>query len=113
MNKVRTQVPEEDLKEIVRRIVETAAPERIVLFGSAARGEMGPDSDVDLLIVKAGKYRTLDVEQQLGRAMGRLPYAMDIVVVTPDQFESMKDCYYAVVYPAVREGKVLYDRIAA
>jgi predicted nucleotidyltransferase len=113
MSTVTTRVPEEDLREIVRRIVETAAPERIILFGSAARGEMGPDSDIDLLIVKAGEYRALGVEQQLGRAMGLLPYAMDMVVVTPEQFESMKDCYYAVVYPAAREGKVLYERLAA
>ena len=38
------------LEEIVRRIVEVAQPERVILFGSAARGEMGPDSDVDLLV---------------------------------------------------------------
>ena len=42
------------LDDIVRRVVEVARPERIVLFGSAARGEMGPHSDVDLLVVKEG-----------------------------------------------------------
>lgn len=42
------------LDEIVRRIVDVAHPDRIILFGSAARGEMGPDSDLDLLVVKAG-----------------------------------------------------------
>ena len=42
------------LDEIVRRIVEVAAPEKIILFGSAARGEMGPHSDVDLLVIKSG-----------------------------------------------------------
>jgi uncharacterized protein len=42
------------LAEVVRRIVEVAHPDRIVLFGSAARGQMGPDSDLDLLVVKAG-----------------------------------------------------------
>ncbi len=42
------------LDEIVRRVVEVAHPDRIILFGSVARGEMGPDSDIDLLVVKSG-----------------------------------------------------------
>jgi predicted nucleotidyltransferase len=44
------------LQDIVQRIVDVAQPERIILFGSAARGEMGPHSDVDVLVVKAGDY---------------------------------------------------------
>ena len=48
---------DKSLEEIVRRIVEVAQPERIVLFGSAARGTPGPDSDVDLLVVKRGAHR--------------------------------------------------------
>ena len=47
-------VSEEALEEIIRRVAEVAQPERIILFGSAARGEMGPNSDVDLLVVKRG-----------------------------------------------------------
>ena len=43
------------LEDIIRRIVEVADPEKIILFGSAARGEMGRNSDVDLLIIKGGK----------------------------------------------------------
>ena len=46
----------EVLQEIIRRVVETAQPEKIIMFGSAARGEMGPNSDVDLLVVKRGRY---------------------------------------------------------
>ena len=45
------------LREIIRRIVEVAAPEKIILFGSAARGEMGPDSDVDRLVIKSNVHR--------------------------------------------------------
>ena len=48
---------EATLRQIVERIVESVQPEKIILFGSAARGEMGPDSDVDLLVVKAGVHR--------------------------------------------------------
>ena len=49
------QVRQEVLDEVVRRIVEVAQPEKIILFGSAVRGEMGPNSDVDLLVVKCRK----------------------------------------------------------
>ncbi len=51
------EIGQEVLGEIVRRIVEVAQPEKIILFGSAVRGEMGPNSDVDLLVVKSGAHR--------------------------------------------------------
>ena len=50
----RRTVDQKTLDDIIRRIVEVAHPEKIILFGSAARGEMGPNSDVDLLIIKEG-----------------------------------------------------------
>ena len=51
------QLDQDTLNAIVTRIVDVADPEKIILFGSAARGEMGPHSDVDLLIVKDGVHR--------------------------------------------------------
>ncbi len=51
-----TTIDQAALDDIVRRIVEVDQPERIILFGSAARGEMGPDSDLDLLVIKSGQY---------------------------------------------------------
>lgn len=50
------QVPQDVLAAIVQRIVAVAQPERIILFGSAARGEMRPHSDVDVLVVKSGAF---------------------------------------------------------
>ena len=55
---------EATLQEIVRRIVQVAQPEKIILFGSAARGEMGPHSDVDLLVIKSGVHQTGDADLQ-------------------------------------------------
>ena len=49
-------VNQEVLEEIIRRVFQTAQPERIILFGSVARGEMGPNSDLDLLVIKRGKF---------------------------------------------------------
>ncbi len=45
------------LDDIIRRIVQTVKPERIILFGSAARGEAGPHSDIDLLVIKSNVHR--------------------------------------------------------
>jgi predicted nucleotidyltransferase len=52
----KQRINQASLDEIIRRIVEVAAPERIILFGSAARGEMGPNSDLDLLVIKSGDF---------------------------------------------------------
>jgi uncharacterized protein len=60
----RRTVDQKTLDDIIRRIVEVAHPEKIILFGSAARGEMGPNSDVDLLVIKSGAHR-LDLAGQI------------------------------------------------
>ena len=63
----KTTLDRRKLSEIIRRIVKVAAPEKIILFGSAARGEMGPNSDADLLVVKGGKYNRSRLAE-IGRA---------------------------------------------
>jgi predicted nucleotidyltransferase len=74
------------LDDIIRRIVEVAHPEKIILFGSAARGEMGPNSDVDLLVIKSGAHR-LDLTGQIYMNMHGVGEAVDIIVVTPEDVE--------------------------
>ena len=72
------------LKDIVARIVRAAQPEKIILFGSAARGEMGPDSDYDLLVIKAGKFNRDRVTVRIIRALSGKGAPVDLVVVTPE-----------------------------
>jgi len=100
-------VKQEVLDEIVQRIVEVASPERIVLFGSAARGEMGPDSDVDLLVVKSGADRRR-LAQTIYMNLFGVGRAVDVVVVTPEDIERYGDSYALVIEAALREGKVVY-----
>jgi predicted nucleotidyltransferase len=102
-------VPEEDLREIVRRIAEVAGPEKVILFGSAARGEMRPQSDLDLLVVKRGVYNHRAVAAEIYRALRDVDYSTDVLVVTPEDVERYKDSFCLVLYPALREGKVIYD----
>jgi predicted nucleotidyltransferase len=106
MGRKRT-LDQKTLDEIIRRIVEVAHPERIILFGSAARGEMGPNSDVDLLVIKSGAHR-LDLAGQIYMKLHGVGEAVDVIVVTPEDIERYRDNSALVIAPALREGKVVY-----
>ena len=99
---------QETLDDITRRVAEVAEPERIILFGSAARGEMNRHSDVDLLVVKDGS----DLRRLTARIYRRLygvGAAVDIVMVTPQDIERYRDSHALVIKPALREGTVMYE----
>jgi predicted nucleotidyltransferase len=106
----KTPNVERAIQEMVRRIVRDFHPERVILFGSHARGEAGPDSDVDLLIVMPvnGPKHRKQVEIRVALHDVRIP--KDIIVTTPEDFAWRKDVVGTIEYPAVREGKVLYAR---
>ncbi|MGQ0812323.1 MAG: nucleotidyltransferase domain-containing protein [Nitrospiraceae bacterium] len=99
---------EKTLQTIVQRIVQVANPEKIIMFGSAARGEMGPHSDVDLLVVKRGEFHRGHLVEEIYMKLIGVGQAVDVIVVTPDEMEKYKDRAALVIYPAVREGKVVY-----
>jgi len=101
------QVKQEILDEIIRRIVKVAQPEKIILFGSAVRGEMGPNSDVDVLVVKSGVHRRRLAQAIYMNLIG-VGQAVDVVVVTPEDIERYKDSFALVIEPALREGEVVY-----
>ncbi len=98
--------------DMVRRIVMRFRPEKVILFGSRAAGRADADSDVDLLVVLRveGSVRKKAMEIDLALADRTLP--LDLIVVTPEQFERERESIGSVVRPAAREGKVLYDRAA-
>jgi predicted nucleotidyltransferase len=98
---------EEILQEIVRRIVEVAKPEKIILFGSA-RGEMGPNSDVDLLVVKRGKYNRSRLAGDIYMNLHGVGQAVDVIVVTPEGVERYRDTHCLIVKPALQEGREVY-----
>jgi len=103
---------EELIAEMVRRITERFDPERIVLFGSHARGDARPDSDVDLLVVMnvEGSRRATRIE--IGVALHDIPISKDIVVATPEDVERFGDLVGTIIMPALVEGRVLYERAA-
>lgn len=109
----QTQRPTLDpavLDDVIRRIVEVAQPDRIILFGSAARGEMGPDSDVDLLVVKAGVPHRRKLEQAIYMNMFGVRVPVDVVVVTPEDIERYVGKVGSIIGPAIEEGREIYVR---
>lgn len=99
---------EEKLQEIIRRIVQVAQPEKIILFGSAARGKMGPNSDVDLLVIKRGKFHQGRLTGQIYMSLHGVGQAVDVILVTPEQVERYHNTHCLVIAPALREGKEVY-----
>ena len=95
------------LREVVRRVVEVAHPEKIILFGSAARGDGGPNSDIDLLVIKSGVHRRR-LAMGIYERLAGVGCAVDVVVVTPEDIERYGRCPSLVIEPALREGEVIY-----
>jgi predicted nucleotidyltransferase len=95
---------------VVQRIVRQFHPERVILFGSHARGQASSDSDVDLLVVMAVDGLKRDKQLEVRRALRDIPVSVDIVVSTPEEFGWRQEIVGTIEYPAVKEGKVMYAR---
>jgi len=107
---VKTDVASTDslLAEAVRRVVEIAHPDKIILFGSGARGESGPESDLDLLVIKSGAENRGRLARDIYRGLFGIAVPVDVLVVTPEDVEYLKGRVGSVVGRALREGKVVY-----
>jgi len=100
------------IEEMVRRIAQGFSPERIILFGSHARGEAQEDSDVDLLVLFTEVEDPRKRAAELYVALIGCPLPKDIVVSTTARFERYRNVVNTVYWPAAREGKVVYERAA-
>ena len=95
------------LDDIIQRIVEVAQPERILLFGSASRGSMDRNSDVDLLIIKQGGDS--DLRARIYERLYGVGVAVDAILVSPADVERYKDSHALVIKPALQDGTVVYE----
>lgn len=89
---------------------EAANAERVVLFGSHARGEADDNSDVDLMIIAESDLPRFKRSRELYKLFRPYPFAMDLIVYTPEEVERGKRSPVSFVSTVLREGKVLYDR---
>lgn len=99
-----------EIRQVVNRIVRDFRPDRIILFGSYARGGARPGSDVDLLVVLPFEGEKRQKQLEIRRALRSIPVPIDVVVSSPEEFRWRQEIVGTVEYPAVREGKVLYAR---
>lgn len=97
-----------EIERITAQLVEKYKPEKIILFGSAARGIVTPDSDIDLLIIKSNTPhysadRIMEVSSLIERDV-----PVDFLVYRPDEFEKRLGLGDPFIELIVKEGKVLY-----
>lgn len=98
------------LQEVVRRIVQTAHPDKIVLFGSRARGNARPESDFDLLVIKDSDEPGYRRDAPLYLALAGLNAPVDVMTFTPEEVREWSAVPQAFITTVVREGKVVYER---
>ncbi|WP_017297309.1 nucleotidyltransferase domain-containing protein [Nodosilinea nodulosa] len=102
------------LEQMTEAIVQAVAPEQIVLFGSRARGNAGPHSDVDLLVVTAagfGPHRSRRQEiTRISKAVGRFGVPTDILLYSQQEVEGWQGSRNHITTRALQEGRVIYER---
>ena len=96
------------LREVVRRIVEVADPDEIVLFGSAARGRLRSDSDFDLLVIKSGVEDRYRLRQRIFSNFFGLAVPVDVIVVTPEEAYEARKNAWTFLGRALRDGRCVY-----
>lgn len=103
---------QEPLDDIVSRIVERFDPDKIILFGSRARGDNATRSDVDLLVVMAVPHTRRRLATEIDLSLLGIDLPADVIVVTPEEVQRNQDRIGTIIRPAILEGKVLYERVA-
>ena len=96
------------IDDLIHRIVAVASPLRVVLFGSAAWGDMHPDSDLDVLVVVPEGTPRRRTAQRIYRRMIGFPTAVDVIVATEGDLHKHRENFSLIYYPAIREGKEIY-----
>ncbi|CAN5388390.1 nucleotidyltransferase domain-containing protein [soil metagenome] len=97
------------IKQIVKKIVSTAHPAKIILFGSYARGDMQKDSDIDLLVVEKKIQNKGKEMVRLRNAIGNVGFGIDLLVSTPEEIKEWGHLPGSALYSALKEGKTVYE----
>lgn len=100
---------QEKINEVTRRIVETAQPKRILLFGSLVRGNFHQESDMDVLVIMAEAVHRRKLAQKIYRHLQGVGVAVDVVVVTEEDVRKYHAKPGVIITPAIAEGIVIYE----
>ncbi len=96
------------IKRLVRGIVDSVHPQKIILFGSAARDETSHNSDIDVLVVMPEGVHRRHTAQSLYRKITGLGTPFDIIVATPKDLRKYKDNIGLIYHSALKEGREIY-----
>lgn len=110
--KVEMGIDEQTIQEIVRRILTVTRPDKIILFGSAATGQMTRDSDIDLLIVEPDTSNQRREYVEISKALWEIQFPVDLIFITTQWFEDSKNVIGGIAYPANKAGRVIYEAAA-
>ena len=108
MSTISKQDPAKIIDNLLDRIVEAVHPIRIILFGSAARGEMGPNSDIDVMVVMPDGTHRSNTARYLYKQLFGFGFPVDIVVVTPSVLEQHKNNIGLIYRTVLADGKEVY-----
>ena len=107
---INDKISEPLLQTIVQRLLAAGRPQKIILFGSQARGLAGRDSDYDLLVIENSNQPRYRRAVPYRRALKNLGTSKNIVVWTPEEVAEWQNVSNAFITTALREGAVLYER---
>lgn len=96
------------IAEITRRIVEGVNPRRVILFGSRARGDAKPNSDIDIFVEMESLESPVERHAKVRLLLRGLRASMDLIVMTPDEVAARRNSRVSMVPRIEREGKILY-----
>ena len=99
-----------DIEQVAQRIGIISNAERVILFGSHARGEATENSDVDLMIISESNLPRFKRSRELYKLFNPYPFGMDLIVYTPEEINRGKRSPLSFVTNVLQEGKILYDK---
>ncbi len=99
-----------NLKEIIKRIVEEVDPDKIILFGSRAKGESKKWSDYDICVLKKGIENKRNFSKRIYRNLYGIGTAVDIIIETPRKFNELKNKWFLVHSEIAKHGRVIYEK---
>ena len=103
------KITKKDINTIINTIITGYQPEKIYLFGSYASGNASEQSDIDLLIIKSTTEKTNKRAMHIHQLFNPYIYNLDVIVYTPDEFESSKDMINTLAYFVNKDGKIVYE----
>lgn len=110
MNDDGSPISMQNIRSLVRRITNKFQPEKVVLFGSYAYGNPGPESDVDLLVVMNTSLSSRQQRLRISQAISPRPFPLDIIVRTPEELEHRLELGDPFLREVLSQGRVIYER---